>query len=102
MMATETIAPTIVEPIIETDLIPYEDADDGANHKAHIVSPPENVHIFEPGMEAQDIVDIARAGGLEVIALCGYRWVPKRNPDKYDACEECMKIAGDIMRAMGE
>lgn len=93
---------TELEELTVTDLVPYEDTDDGKNHKTHIVNPPSNLHIFQPGMEAQDIVDIARAGGLEVTALCGYTWVPKRNPEKYDVCDECMTIAGNIMRGLGE
>lgn len=84
-----------------TDVIPYEEPTDGADTKTHIVSPPENKHLFQPGMEAQDIVDLARATGQEVIALCGYRWVPKHNPDKFETCDACFKIAGDIMRGEG-
>lgn len=93
---------TEIETTGLTEVVPYEDTDDGADHLAHIVSPPENTHIWQPGMEAQDIVDIARATGQEVVALCGYRWVPKRNPDKYDACDPCVTIAGHIMRGLGE
>lgn len=84
------------------EFLPYEDTDDGNEHHAHIVRPPENLHIFQPGMGGQDIVDIARVTGQEVTALCGYRFVPKRNPEKYDACQTCMDIAGNIMRERGE
>lgn len=84
------------------ELIPYEDVQDYGEHKAHIVNPPKNLHIWQPGMEGQDVVDIARATGQEVEALCGYRFIPKRNPDKYDACRACMDIAGEIMRGEGE
>lgn len=93
---------TEIQDFIEIDnlTIPYED--DGNNRLTHIVSPPENPHIFTPGMEAQDIVNLARYTGQEVVALCGYKWVPKHNPDKYDACQRCMDIAGAIMRNLGE
>lgn len=97
-MTTQIIEQTTTDEAI----IPYEDVQDYGEHKAHIVSPPENAHLFQPGMEAQDIVDIARSMGYEVVALCGYKWVPKRNPDKYDACQLCMDIAGEIMRGLGE
>lgn len=76
--------------------------DDGKDHKTHIVNPPKNLHIWQPGMTAQEIVDIARVTGQEVTALCGYKWVPKRNPDKYDVCQPCMDIAGELMRGNGE
>ena len=98
---------TAVMPEIDTEdltiLVPYEDSDD-PNRRTHIVSPPENLHITngDPKMLAQDVVDIARVIGQEVVALCGYKWVPKHNPDKFDACEACMTIAGHIMRGLGE
>ena len=91
----------IIDVSTEDQVIPYEETKD-PNAKAHIVNPPANLHIFEPGMEAQDIVDIARSTGQYVTALCGHRFVPKHNPDKLDACDICMKIAGDIMRDLGE
>lgn len=86
----------------ETDLIPFEEPDPNREYRAHIVNPPANLHIWEPGMEAQDIVDIARATGQHVVALCGYKFIPKHNPDKFDACDVCMRIAGDIMSELGE
>lgn len=101
-MSTDTFTDPGLKYSILDDAFPYEDTDDGNDHLTHIVSPPENVHIFQPGMEAQDIVDIARATGQEIKALCGYTFVPKRNPEKYDACQSCMDIAGHIMRGLGE
>ena len=92
---------TLTELDFDVDIAPYED-DDNGDHKAHIVNPPKNTHIWQPGMEMQDVVTIARMNGIELVALCGYRWVPKRNPEKYDACEVCIEIAGQIMREMGE
>ncbi len=83
------------------DAAPYEDTDD-PNKRAHIVNPPANTHIWREGMEAQDIVDIARVRGIEIVALCGYKFVPKHNPDKLDACTQCFKVAGDIMSGLGE
>lgn len=82
--------------------VPYDDSDSTKDTRTHIVNPPKNIHIWQIGMTAQDVVDIARANGWEVVALCDYRWVPKRNPDKYDACEDCIRIAGEIMRSKGE
>jgi DUF3039 family protein len=86
-----------VQRTITEELVPYEDTDDGADHRAHIVNPPMNLHIWKPGMEGQDIVDLARLTGEEITALCGFKFVPKRNPDKYKACDPCLKIAGHIL-----
>jgi hypothetical protein len=53
-------------------------------------------------MSAQDIVDTARMLGSEITALCGYKFIPMRNPEKYEACQQCMDIAGFIMSSLGE
>lgn len=84
---------------IQEMLFPYEETDD-PNKRAHIVNPPMNSHLpwFRPGMSGQDVVDTARLMGDEITALCGYKFVPKHNPEKMDACEPCFKVAGDIMR----
>ena len=38
--------------------------------------------------------DIVRSAvtGEPVIALCGKKWVPTRNPDRYPVCPECKAI----------
>jgi len=100
---------TLTKPDVDADIsietliasTPYEDLND-PNHRAHIVNPPKNLHIWRQGMSAQTVVDTARLLRLEVVALCGYRWVPKHNPDKFDVCDGCMKIAGELMRGAGE
>lgn len=50
----------------------------------------------EPGMLAHIIrkSDEMRgyALGEEVEALCGYRWVPTREPYQFPVCEECKAI----------
>lgn len=78
------------------DIVPYEETDD-PNHKTHIVNPPANLHIWQPGMSSQDIVNIARLLTKRVTALCGHTWVPAHNPDKFDICERCMQIAHDLI-----
>lgn len=82
---------------IEFDLAPYEDTDDGQEHLSHLINPPKNTHIWQPGMSAQDIVEIARMTGAFVEALCGYRWVPKRNPKLYPVCQTCVDIATNMV-----
>ncbi len=89
------ITPAYDNSIME-DLFPYEEPTD-ANTKTHYVNPPMNLHIWRDGMTTQELVDIARATGQEIVALCGYRWVPKHDPDKLDVCEQCVKIAAQMM-----
>lgn len=97
------MAVNILESEVTTieDLFPYEESND-PNRKTHIVNPPKNIHIWRIGMSMQDVVDIARATGQEVESLCGYRWVPKHNPEKFDVCQACMDIAGQMMSEAGE
>jgi len=88
--------------IMLEDLMPYEDSDD-PNRRTHIVNAEMNQSIaLGRDMRAKEIVDTARFLGLEIVSLCGYRWVPKHNPEKFDACNVCMKIAGMLMRGAGE
>lgn len=89
---TETITEEITDPFLE----PYTENHD-PDHRTHVINPPMNTHIWHEGMSVQEIVNIARVTQQEVIALCGYRWVPRSNPDKHDACTPCFKIAGDII-----
>lgn len=99
-MTVETL-PDIEQLNLE-DVVPYEDSED-PNTRTHIVSPPENKHITNGlKMSAQDIVDTARITGAEVVALCGYKWVPKHNPEMYPGCQACFKIAELLMSGRGE
>jgi len=93
----------LIDVITEDQIVPYEDTDDPL-HRTHIINPPNNRHLpwWDSALDAQDIVDIARTTGDEIVALCGYKFVPKANPDKYDVCDPCMRVAGLIMRAEGE
>jgi hypothetical protein len=38
--------------------------------------------------------DIVRSNvqGVPVEALCGKRWIPNRNPDRYPVCPTCKEI----------
>lgn len=56
--------------------------------------PDETAHIVWPDGAAR--VTEARAFGLEVVALCGYRWIPHRDPLTLPVCAEC----ADIMHRM--
>ena len=38
--------------------------------------------------------DIVRSNveGVEVMALCGKKWIPNRDPDRYPICPTCKEI----------
>lgn len=90
---------TIQDINIEELLAPFEDSNDGNQHFRHIVNPPANIHIWQPGMDMTEVVTLARMNELELTALCGYRWVPKRNPMNYPPCETCVDKAAELMRS---
>lgn len=78
---------------------PYEETDNN-DKLTHIVNPPANMHIWQEGMSAQEIVDIARVLQEAVICLCGASFVPSRDPERYPICQPCVDIAGAIDRSM--
>lgn len=81
---------------IELTLVPFEQNDD-PNHRSHYVRPADNgVLRADDPTTAQDIIDTARLAGTEVVALCGFRWVPKANPKSYPVCDACLDIAVEI------
>lgn len=43
------------------------------------------------------IVD-AMVGGTPVVALCGKKWVPSRDPSKFPVCPDCKRIYEDMPR----
>lgn len=89
-----------LSPLLDTstveDMVAYEETDN-PDTKAHVVNPPQNLHIWQPGMTSQDIVRIAQLRGKYVTALCGYKFIPRYDPDKHAACEPCIKIANDLI-----
>ena len=56
--------------------------------------PDEAAHIVkrDGDRSAQEVIAEAASAGVEVEALCGYRWVPKGiAPDSLEACTPCLK-----------
>lgn len=97
---------TITDPLgIQDDIVvekaPFDENAPGDGN-AHIVNPPMNLHIWQIGMSSQELVEKARNEEIPIKSLCGYVWVPKRNPDKYPACPTCIRIAGELMWSAGE
>lgn len=55
---------------------------------------PTAAHIVKvgPGENAAAVVLEARINGTPVEALCGFVWVPNRDPKQLPVCEECKSI----------
>lgn len=58
--------------------------------ESHIVGP-----IYEDGGKIQGRTRIIEVviNGTPITALCGYIWVPTKNPDNYPLCSRCDSIA---------
>lgn len=101
---TQTLSETDQIVVVDEDVFdtPYTKDDDPAR-KAHFINPAMNQelqHKFGP-MGAGDIVKTARFFRLEIVALCGFKFIPEHNPEKYDSCEACASIAADIISKDG-
>ena len=55
---------------------------------------PQQAHIVKtkPGENAAAVVLEARVMGTPIEALCGYVWVPSKDPRNLPVCEECKGI----------
>lgn len=56
--------------------------------QTHIVDCPADKE------SAEAWVTEARVFGLELTALCGFKWVAERNPERHPVCGVCLEIAG--------
>jgi hypothetical protein len=67
------------------DLDPAEVTETGKPQSAHIVK-------TKHGEDAAAAVLEARVMGTPVEALCGFVWVPSRDPKQLPLCEQCKSI----------
>ena len=74
-------------PVQDTDLLTDEVIETEEPTAAHIVK-------VKPGENAQAVVLEARIMGTPVEALCGFTWVPSRDPKSLPLCDECKAMYG--------
>ena len=74
-------------PVQDTDLLTDEAIETEEPTAPHIVK-------GKPGENAQAVVLEARIMGTPVEALCGFTWVPSRDPKNLPLCEECKAMYG--------
>ncbi len=74
-------------PVQDTDLLTDEVVETEEPTAAHIVK-------VKPGENAQAVVLEARIMGTPVEALCGFTWVPSRDPKNLPLCDECKAMYG--------
>lgn len=71
----------------DVDLDPVETTETGEPTSAHIVK-------TKKGESASAVVLEARIMGTPVEALCGFVWVPSRDPKQLPVCEKCKSVYG--------
>jgi len=74
-------------PVADTDLLTDSQTETDEPTAAHIVK-------VKRGEDAQAVVLEARVMGTPVKALCGFVWVPSRDPKQLPVCEECKSMYG--------
>lgn len=72
-------------PVIDPDLDTDQESETEEPTMAHIVKAP-------PGENGAAIVLEARIMGTPVEALCGFVWVPSKDPRQLPVCQKCMDI----------
>jgi hypothetical protein len=75
-MTPGTLSETVVEPRLT-------DGDEGEHDRF--------AHYVRKG-------DIVRSAveGVAVVALCGKKWIPNRDPEKYPVCPSCKEILAGL------
>lgn len=71
--------------VMEPEVITYENTETEDGDCAHIVR-------TEPGESAAAKILEARVLGIAIEALCGYTWVPQKNPEGKPVCSKCKEI----------
>lgn len=59
-------------------------------------SAAEVAHIVDQRPGSGQDVTTAYIEGSELVALCGYRWVPARSADQLPVCGQCKAIIGEL------
>lgn len=97
-MTTEILTSPDVDQDSQSIVVEDIDASREDDNLRHIVRPMDNPGIANPLSDTyvQDIVDIAMVKGLELVALCGKKWVPSRSTENRKTCNPCIEIAGRI------
>lgn len=86
-VAWQTVGMTDLEtmPQIDLDTVTDEETETEEPTAAHIVK-------TAPGEDAAAKVLEARIMGTPIEALCGFVWVPSRDPKQLPICEKCKEV----------
>lgn len=76
----------------EETILKELEADEDDPIKSHYVDCPEDKESTAAWLAE------ALMFGLTVRAICGYEWVPSRDPLKHPICQDCIEEAGRRLR----
>jgi hypothetical protein len=77
----------------QTTTLPTTEVDPSAG--TGDIGPEDCAHIVDQRDPANDVTS-AIVEGREVTALCGYRWIPYRQPEGRPVCEACVEVYGRL------
>ena len=80
---------TMTRPVAEVIDLTDEVNESDPDKCAHIVK-------TKPGENAAGLVMEARVFGFPVEALCGYTWIPSKNPENMPVCQKCKDLYDDF------
>lgn len=78
-----------------TDVNVIQELDLGSKTELSETDESIRAHIVDRGdrkESAQAMVMRAMVEGTPIAALCGYKWIPSRDPKKYPLCKKCEEI----------
>ena len=84
-MSTPTLTPTAAPQTADPETITDHESEFDPGTHAHIVK-------SDPGVTAAAVVLEARINGTPVEALCGYQWIPSKDPQKLPICPKCKEV----------
>lgn len=76
----------MTSPIIDEQLEGYLETISSREFHTHIIDRGED------DRPAEAIVLEARVLGFPLLALCGHRFIPSRDPKNYPVCPKCMEL----------
>jgi hypothetical protein len=87
MWFTDRMTDLETMPVERVDVDTDETTETGEPTAAHIVK-------TKRGENAAAVVLEARVMGTPIEALCGFVWVPSRDPKQLPVCEKCKSVYG--------
>lgn len=76
-----------LERVSEAEIIPFSEVETSQDKEncAHIVKVRGNESALAKVLDA-------RINGVLLEALCGFKWIPSKNPENLPVCEACKEI----------